>query len=298
MSTKTRRDEAGGLVSAADLRRPRIRATLTSVEALVLIAVFLEGAGPLLWLAKSSISATQDMLRHPLALWPARAHWGNLVDAWSQLQIGHYLLNTVVLVAGTWLVQLVVATTAGYALSVLRPWYGKYVEAGILATLFVPGTVSLIALYLTILDLPLTGINLVNTPAAVWLPAGANAFNILLVRRFFDAIPRELYEAAQVDGAGPFTVFWRIVLPMSQPILAVVSVLSVMTAWKEFLWPLLAISDPTRQPLAVALPRLAQTSDQALLIAGLFIAALPPVAVFVILQRYIIRGVAFTGLKG
>ena len=287
-----------GLVSAADRRRPGVRTALTSIQGLLLVALLVEGAGPIYWMAKGSVTATQDLLHDPMALWPSHARWGNLADSWNTLQIGHYLLNTVVLVGGVWLVQLVVATMAGYALAILRPWYGKYVYGAVLITLFVPGTVTLIAQYVTILHLPLVGWNLVDTPLAVWLPAGASTFNILLVKRFFDQIPPELCEAAQVDGAGAFTVFWRIVLPMSKPILAVVSLLSVMAAWKDFLWPMLAITNPDSQPLAVALPRLAQTSDQSLLIAGLFIASLPPIAVFLIFQRYIIRGAAFTGLKG
>ncbi|MFI1094201.1 carbohydrate ABC transporter permease [Streptomyces sp. NPDC020917] len=287
-----------GLISIADRRRRGVRATLSSVQGLLLVALLVEGAGPLFWMAKGAVTGTQDLLHHPMALWPSHAHWGNIADAWNTLQVGHYLLNSVVLVAGVWAVQIVVATTAGYALSVLKPWYGKYVYGAILVTLFVPGTVTLIAQYVTILHLPLIGWNLIDTPFAVWLPAGASTFNILLVKRFFDEIPRELCEAAQVDGAGAFTVFWRIVLPMSKPILAVVSLLSVMAAWTEFLWPLLVITSPDKQPLAVALPRLAQTSDQALLIAGLFIASLPPIGLFLVFQRYIIRGVSFTGLKG
>src|SRR5262249_55601026 len=106
------------------------------------------------------------------------------------------------------------------------------------------------------------------------------------------------FEAAQVDGAGPVRVFWRIVLPLSRPLVAVVSLLSIMTAWKDFLWPLIVLTDPTTQPLAVALPRLANSSDQALLLAGMFIAFLPPLLIFIIFQRHIVRGVAFTGLKG
>lgn len=286
------------LISSADLRQPAFRRALMSVRALLLAAVIIEGAGPVYWMAKSSITGTQELLRHPLALWPSRALWSNLAAAWTQLQIGHYLFNTVVLVAGVWLVHIFIATTAGYALSVLRPWYGKYVYGAILATLFLPGTVTLVALYLTVAHLPVTGGSLLNNPAAVWLPAGANAFDILLMKRFFDAIPHDLFEAARIDGAGPFGVFWRIVLPLSAPVLAVVSLLSVVTAWKDFLWPLLVITNDSAQPLSVALPRLAQFSSEALLLAGMFIASVPPLIIYIIFQRYIIRGISFTGVKG
>lgn len=282
-----------GVVSTFDRRRPVVRLGLGAGQVAILVIIAVAGLGPLYWAFKGSISETQDLLQHPLAPWPVVAHWDNLSRAWTELQIGHYLVNTVVLVSGSWLSQLIVALTAGYALSVLRPWYGKYVYAAILATLFIPGTALLVALYLTILDLSIE-----NTPLAVWLPAAAQAFNVLIAKQFFDGIPRELLEAARVDGAGSWATLRYVVLPMSVPIIAVISLLAVMASWKDFLWPLVAITDQIEQPLAVALPRLAGTSDQALLIAGLFIALLPPLLIFLLFQRHIVKGVGFTGLKG
>ncbi|GAA5059235.1 multiple sugar transport system permease protein [Thermocatellispora tengchongensis] len=287
-----------GLLSEADWRKPLTGTGWRAAHVLLFAILLLAGLGPLLWTLKAAVSSTADLLADPLALWPASPRWGNLADAWTSLEIRHYLLNTVVLVAGSWLVQAVVATTAGYALSVVRPWYGRYVYGAFLITLFVPGTVTLVALYLTVLDLPGLNVSIANTPLAVWLPAGAHAFNILLAKQFFDAIPRELFEAARVDGAGSWTVFRRIVLPMSTPILAVISLFAVMNAWKDFLWPLIAITDPQAQPIAVALPRLAQAAEPALLVAGLLIATVPPLLIFLIFQRYVVRGIAFTGLKG
>ncbi|GCE02499.1 sugar ABC transporter permease [Embleya hyalina] len=284
-------------MSEAERRRPITRFGLGTTQLLLIAALIIEGAGPIYWVFKGSISSTQDSLRHPLALWPEEAHWSNISTAWTSLDLGRYLTNTVVLVGGSWFVQLFVAVTGAYALSVLRPFYGRYVYAAVLATLFLPGTVSMVSLYLTIQDLPLTGGSIANTPMAVWLPAGAHAFNVLLMKQFFDGIPKELLEAARLDGAGPWRILTRIVLPMSRPILAVVSLLAVMNAWKDFLWPMIAITDTEKQPLAVALPRLADTSNQSLLIAGMLIAIIPPVVVFLVFQRQIVRGIAFTGLK-
>ncbi|WP_246127484.1 carbohydrate ABC transporter permease [Embleya hyalina] len=286
-----------GVMSEAERRRPITRFGLGTTQLLLIAALIIEGAGPIYWVFKGSISSTQDSLRHPLALWPEEAHWSNISTAWTSLDLGRYLTNTVVLVGGSWFVQLFVAVTGAYALSVLRPFYGRYVYAAVLATLFLPGTVSMVSLYLTIQDLPLTGGSIANTPMAVWLPAGAHAFNVLLMKQFFDGIPKELLEAARLDGAGPWRILTRIVLPMSRPILAVVSLLAVMNAWKDFLWPMIAITDTEKQPLAVALPRLADTSNQSLLIAGMLIAIIPPVVVFLVFQRQIVRGIAFTGLK-
>ncbi|TCO55896.1 carbohydrate ABC transporter permease [Actinocrispum wychmicini] len=287
-----------GVVSSFDRRRSSVRITFGTAQVVIVLAVALAGAGPLYWVFKGSVSDTQELLSNPLAIWPQPTHWDNLTKAWTDLQIGHYLANTVVLVAGSWLCQVVVALTAGYALSILQPRYGRYLYGAILATLFVPGTVALVALYLVILDLPGLHVSIANTPFAVWLPAGAQAFNVLIAKQFFDTIPRELLEAARVDGAGSWVLFRRIVLPMSKPIIAVISLLAVMASWKDFLWPLVAITDQQSQPLSVALPRLAASSDQALLIAGLFIALLPPLLIFLIFQRQIVRGIGFTGVKG
>src|SRR5690606_8010005 len=133
-------------------------------------------------------------------------------------------VNTVVIAAGAWASRGRVAATGGYVLSVLRPRCAKALRWMVLATLFVPAVVLLVPLYLTILNPPLLGTSLLNTFWAVWLPAGANAFNVLLVKRFFDSLPREVFEAARTDGAGPWRLFFSIVLPMSKPILGVISV--------------------------------------------------------------------------
>lgn len=287
-----------GLLSSFDWRRPRIFVGWRVMHIALFASLIAFGAVPIVWMLRASISSTTDLVQRPLSLFPEPARWENIPTAWNLLDIGHYLVNTVVLVGGSWVVQLLVSATAGYALAVIRPWFGRIVYGAFLVTLFVPGTVTLIALYLTVLDMPFLGIGLTDTPWAVWLPAGANAFTILLVKQFFEEIPRDLFEAAQLDGAGWWTIFWRIVLPMSRPILAVVSLLSIMTAWKEFLWPLIVLTDPTTQPLAVALPRLAQATDPAYLIAGMLIASIPPILIFLIFQRSIVRGIGFSGLKG
>jgi multiple sugar transport system permease protein len=286
-------DRGRGIVSDLDRRRPAMRWSLRLTQGVLLLATLVVGLGPILWTAKGALSSTQELLREPLRLWPSDVRWENLAAAWTELRVGHYLLNTVVLVGGSWFVQLFVAATGAFALSVLRPRFGRLIYGAVLVTLFVPSTVSLVALYLTVLDL-----SLVDTPWAVWLPAGAHAFNVLIMKQFFDALPRELYQAAQVDGAGPFRLFWQIVLPMSRPILAVVSLLAVMDAWKDFLWPMVAISDAEAHPLAVALPRLAETAEQNQVIAGMLVAIVPPVLLFLVFQRHIIRGISFTGLKG
>jgi multiple sugar transport system permease protein len=296
---RTRTEPAGGIVSSSDWRRPSVRYMLRAVHFVVLAALIVIGLGPILWLAKAAITPTQDTLRKPLALWPHGMDWANLSTAWSSMHLGRYVWNTVVIAGGSWLSQIVVATTAGYALSVLRPKYGRVLSALVLGTLLVPTVVLLVPLYLTVLNPPLLRHSLLNSFFAVWLPAGANAFNILLVKRFFDNLPREVFEAARADGAGPFRLFWSIVLPMSRPILGVVSVFAIIASWKDFLWPLLVLPDPAKQPLSVRLPTLAGSVELDTLLAALLISTLIPIALFLLVQRLFLRGTNLSGaIKG
>ncbi|MCS7481332.1 carbohydrate ABC transporter permease [Umezawaea endophytica] len=283
-----------GVLSSFDWRRGRVRGAARLAHTVLLVLLFLAGLGPVLWLAKSAITPTQDTLRDPLALWPNGFDFANLATAWTRVKIDEYFLNTVWIAAGAWLVQLLVATTAGFALSVLRPRYRKALTGVVLATLFVPAVVLLVPLYLTVVDL-----SMINTFWAVWLPAGANAFNILLVQRFFDNLPREVFEAARVDGAGPFRLFWSIVLPLSRPILGVVSVFAVIAAWKDFLWPMLVLPDPAVQPLSVRLPALQRFIELDVFLAALAISTVIPVALFLAFQRLFLNGGALSGaVKG
>lgn len=288
-----------GIVSAADWHRRRIRWTLRIIHGATLIFLLIVGLGPLLWMAKSSITPTQDTLRTPMALWPHGFDLSYFATAWTRTHIDRYLLNTVWIAVGSWIVQIVVATTAGYALSVLRPRFNRVLTGLVLATLFVPSIVLLVPLYLTVVDVPLVHFRMIDSFWAVWLPAGASAFNVVVIKRFFDNLPREIFEAARVDGAGPFQLFWRIVLPMSRPIIGVVSVFAVIATWKDYLWPLLVLPNPNLQPLSVRLPTLQPTTELDIFIAALTISSLIPIALFLLFQRMFLRGPGLSGaLKG
>jgi multiple sugar transport system permease protein len=286
-------------ISDLDRRSRRVRVGLTIMTFVLVVVLVVISAGPLVWLGKAALSTSQDILRDPFAWWPSGIQWQNIPDAWVKINIGEYLMNTVWIAAGSWFFGMLVALTGGYGISVLKPKYAKVVNAGVLATLFIPGIVSLIAQYLTVLDMPLLHINLINTFWAVWLPAAANAFNVLLVTRFFDSLPRDVFEAARIDGAGSFQIFWRIVLPMSKPIIGVTSLLTIIGAWKEFLWPLLVLPSPDLQPLSVGLYRVTATADLSLLMAGMFISVILPIALFLIFQKQFLKSAGQAGaIKG
>jgi len=295
---RAQRDAERGAVSEADWHRPVLRRSLGASHIAMLALLVVWGIGPLLLLVKFAVTPTQDILRTPLALFPHGFAFENLDEAWNDVRVSHYFLNTIAIAAGAWVSQVLVATTGGYVLSVLRPRYGKVLQWAVLATLFVPAVVLLVPLYLTILDPPV-GPSMLNTFWAVWLPAGASAFNVVLVARFFDSLPREVFEAARMDGAGPFRLFWSIVLPMSRPILGVVSVFAVIASWKDFLWPLLVLPNPDLQPLSVRLPSLQGSTDMGVLMAALAISTILPVVLFAVFQRMFLRGAGLGGaVKG
>jgi multiple sugar transport system permease protein len=289
----------GGLVLAAEWRRPLVRRVLRGAHWGLFVALVVLGLGPILWLAKSAITPTSDTLSTPMTLFPNGVAWRNLSAAWSDVQVWRYFWNTVLLALGSWAVQLIVATTGGYALSVLRPKYAKVVNALLLGTLFVPAVVLLVPLYIEIVHPPLIHRSFINSYWAVWLPAGASAFNVVLVKRFFDNLPREIFEAARVDGAGAVRLFFSVVLPMSRPIMGVVSVFAVLASWKDFLWPLLVLTEPNEQPLSVRLPTIQPQTELGVFLAALLIATLVPIAAFLIFQRSFLRGSGLSGaIKG
>jgi multiple sugar transport system permease protein len=284
-----------GIISSSEWRQRRIRWPMRFLHGATLVFLLIVGLGPLLWMIKSSITPTQDTLRAPLALWPNGFDLGQLATAWSRTHIDRYLFNTVVIAFGSWAIQLIVATTGGYALSVLRPRFSGLLTGLVIATIFVPPIVLLVPLYLTVVDVPLVHVRMIDSYWAIWLPAGASAVNVVLIKRFFDNLPREIFEAARVDGAGPFRLFRSIVLPMSRPILGVVSVFAVLASWKDFLWPLLVLTNPDEQPLSVRLPTIQSQTSLGVFLAALFIASLVPIIGFLIFQRSFLRG---TGLGG
>ncbi|MEU5864264.1 MULTISPECIES: carbohydrate ABC transporter permease [unclassified Nonomuraea] len=288
-----------GILSSGERRRPATRVVFTGLIVAVLACLAVVAAGPILWLAKSAVSTSQDILRDPFGWWPSGIRWDNLVRAWNGMDIGRALANTVWIAAGNWFFGLLVALTGGYSLAILRPRYAGVVSAAVMATLFIPGVVSLVSLYLTVIDVPGVGANLIDSYWAVWLPAAAHAFNVLLVKNFFAELPKEVFEAAKVDGANSFEVFRRIVLPMSRPIIAVVSLLTLVSAWKEFLWPLLVLPSPDLQPLSVVLYKISATAETSTLVAAMFIAVILPLVFFLLFQKQFLRSAGRAGaVKG
>src|SRR6202165_438872 len=290
------------VISPRAWRRPAVRLIYWTVFALFLVSTLIT-FGPLYWMFSGALKSSIEIFQTPPTLWPLHPVWNNYVNAWNVLQIPLYFGNSLILAAGAVVLQILVSATAAYALSKLHPAGKNFIQFSFFCTLMVPPVVYLIPQFVNISDLPLLHVSLINSWAGVWLPEAASAFNILILKGFFDTIPTELTDAARLDGANTWQLFTRIILPLSRPALAVITIFTVIASWKDFLWPLLVLSDSHLQPLIVAIYHATGINSNfplpfIYLIAGLVLASLPPIILFLLFQRQIIRGINLNGLKG
>jgi multiple sugar transport system permease protein len=290
--------ETRTLVSPLSLRTWHGRLIYWTVLVVVVVGFTIAFVFPLYWMVTGALKSPDELAQIPPSFFPKDYDFSVYKEAWDQLQLGVFLRNTALYAGGAWLFTLLVDVTAAYALSKLRPFFGKLILGLMLATLMIPPMVLLLPTYLVAKDVPLFHFNLLNTPWAIWLPAAANGFFIFLLKRFFDSIPRELLEAAEIDGASPVRILWSIVLPVSRPILGVVSILSVVTVWKDFVWPLLVLPETDKMSISVGIASLSAQMPQNVLIASLVIASLPTILVFFVFQRSIMAGLTAGSLKG
>lgn len=296
MATDTMRPRT--LISPAQLGRRRGKVVYWCVFALVMVLFTLVFLGPMYWMVSGGLKTTQEFVKAPPTLVPTSVHPGNYGDAWRVMDLAKLLGNTLYYAFGALAFQLVLDVAAAYSLSKLRPLFGNVILGMMLATLMIPATVLVVPQYLTVLDVPVFERNLLNSPWVIWLPSVTNAFNIFLLKRFFDSIPQELLDAASIDGASALRTLRSVVLPISRPILGVVSIFAVVGVWKDFLWPMLTLPDPGKQTLNVGIYSLASGVPENWLIAALTIASLPTLILFLLFQRNIMSGLTAGGLKG
>lgn len=276
--------------SRSAVRRRRSFAVLVGA---VLVVGALLTAFPLFWMASGAFKPLSESLDFPPTLLPQNPTLQHFETLFTELDFGRYLINTLAVVAIGGVGVLAMAM-AGYAFAKFS-FRGKGVMfAMVLATLMIPVQVTMIPTYLI-----LTRLQLTNTLVGIALPTLVSGFGIFLFRQFMATIPRELLEAARLDGAGEFRTFWSVVLPISKPVLAVQAVLAFIAGWNSFLWPLIIASDQRLYTLSVGLQLLNQqiSVNPALQMAGATLMVVPVLLVFVFFQRYVVQGFTLSGLK-
>ena len=250
-------------------------------------------AFPFIWMLTSSLKPQSESIDYPPSILPQAPTLEYYQILFTELDFGRYLVNTLIVVLISY-VGLMLMAMAGYAFAKFEFRGKKGLFFLVLATLMIPVQVTMIPTYLII-----NGLNLTNTLVGIALPTLVSGFSIFLFRQFMTTIPTEMLEAARLDGAGELRTFWQIVLPMSKPILAVQVVLTFITGWNSFLWPLILSSDQKLYTLSVGLNLLNQqlAVNPSLQMAGASVMVLPILIVFIIFQRYVIQGFALSGLK-
>ena len=248
---------------------------------------------PFLWTIVTSISPGASLTLAP-ALIPENPSLAAYQQLFTERPFGRVILNSLLLAVVTTLVQLFTSATAGYAFSRL-PFRGQSVVFAIyLATMMIPLQVLIVPLFSE-----LKAFGLLNTYLGALLPTFATAFGIFLLRQAINQIPRELDEAATIDGAGHFRIFWTIILPNIRPALATLVVFAFMGSWNSFLWPLVVLRSPELQTLPIALAGLLgqYTTQWDVVMAGSVVSVLPMLVLYIFAQKYVIQGVASSGIK-
>ncbi len=293
-ATSPTRERAAG-ESRLGMRGRRIVERTLIYAILVLFAlIFLT---PLFWMLSTSFKPKREWFTRGIQWIPETFTLENYTRIWSNptTPIERWFLNSILVATAFTILVLVVDSLAAYAYARMEFRGRRLLFSILLATLFLPGIMFLVPNFVLVARL-----GLLNNYLGVILPGLAGVFGVFFMRQFFETIPKELEEAAQIDGASTLQTFYMVVLPLAKPALATLGVITFLTSWNDFLWPLLILRDRELQTLPPGLRTLqgAYTSEYGQMMAGAVIAAVPVLILYVLLQRYIVQSVATAGLKG
>ncbi len=280
-----------GIMSSARQRQHVTRVALYSLLVLGAVLALL----PMVWMVSASLMPSGEASTYPPHFFPSRLTFAHYTDLFTRLNLGRYLLNSAFVAFVVTFASLAINSMAGYAFAKLR-FRGRDRLFRVLSTgLVLPVQVAMLPLFLLMKNL-----GLINTYWGVIIPGMASIFGIFLVRQYALAIPDEMLDAARVDGASEFRIFWSIVVPGIVPILATLSIWTFLATWNDFMWPLIVLSDESHYTLPVALANLAgeHVQDTELMMAGSVLTVIPVMLVFLFLQRYYIQGVMAGSVKG
>jgi multiple sugar transport system permease protein len=277
-------------------RRTDTASELAQFVILGLLIVFgLLMAAPFLWMLGTSLKAPAEIFQFPPRLIPDVPQWQNYAEVTRVLPFGRYFLNSFIVATSTTALQLVVCSMAAYAFARLRFPGRDLLFLAFLGALMVPSQVTLIPRFLLMREL-----GWFNTYQALILPFVFSSFGTFLLRQYFLTLPRELEEAARIDGASYFQNYWLIAMPLARPALAALAIFTFINEWNSFLWPLIVTTKPEMNTLIVGLNTLRGQYNTAwnLLMAGSVIAIVPILLVFALGNRYFIKGITTSGFGG
>jgi multiple sugar transport system permease protein len=267
-------------------------------RSIVLHALLLFGAlvtlTPLLWMLSASFMPNGEANTYPPRLLPSAPTLEHYRELFTRLDFGRQLFNSTLLATSVTFISLLFNSLAGYAFAKLRFAGRDRLFAFLLAAMVIPGQVAMLPLFLL-----LKSMGLVNTYWGVIIPGMASIFGIFLFRQYALSIPSELLDAARIDGASEFHIYWSVVLPLCRPILVTLAVFTFLATWNDFMWPLIVLTDDAKYTLPVALGNLVgeHVQDTELMMAGSVLTVLPVLILFLVLQRQYIEGLTVGGVK-
>jgi putative chitobiose transport system permease protein len=249
---------------------------------------------PFFWLLATSLRSTGTVFSFPPVLIPRPPTLANYAGIWQTMPLGRFFVNTAYITAMGIALTLLVSAMAGYPLARMRFPGRDLIFYSIVGSLMLPAHVGLILNFVTMMRF-----HLVDTYAAVYLPSAASVFGIFLLRQAYLTIPAEIEDAARIDGAGELRLWAQVMLPLVAPALATLAIVEFSGYWNSFLWPLIVLKSPDRYPLSVGLLYLSGlfAHNTRYIAAGAVLMTLPMIIVFVLLQRYFLRGITIGAVK-
>jgi ABC-type glycerol-3-phosphate transport system permease component len=278
------------------MARRRRRTNLVLLRAVAIVAVTVVMGFPFFWMLSSALKAPAQVFTSPIVWWPNPVRWSNFVDAWNAAPFATYAVNSLWVATLQVIAEVGLGTLAAYAFARLRVPGRDVVFALVLTALMVPSEITLVPNYVT-----LARMGLVDTYAGLVLPSAVSAFGIFMLRQHMLRLPAELFEAARIDGAGHAQLLRYVAIPLSLPVMATLALLSFVSSWNAYLWPLIITNSDVRRTLPVGL-KLLRDAEQGdpwnLLMAASVIVVLPVVVLFLFTQRSFVRGITAGAMKG
>ncbi|BAZ28185.1 binding-protein-dependent transport systems inner membrane component [Cylindrospermum sp. NIES-4074] len=276
-----------------NLQKSRLQTLLIYgiLGAIALVTLF-----PLLWLISTALkSPTENILQSPPQLWPSQPTLNNFATVWQSLPFGQYIYNSTLVAVLTVGLNLLFCALAAYPLARLSFAGRDWIFVAIVSTIMIPFQIVMIPLYILTVQLGLR-----NSYLGIIFPSLASAFGIFLLRQAFMSVPKEIEEAARMDGSSELGLWWYVMLPAIRPALVTLSIFVFIGAWSDFLWPLIVIQDENLYTLPLGVAKLAGTFslDWRLVAAGSIISIAPVLILFLVLQRYIVPTDSGSGVKG
>jgi multiple sugar transport system permease protein len=250
---------------------------------------------PLVWMISASVMPTGEATVYPPRLVPSRVTFSHYGELFTRMNFGRNFANSLLVAAGTTVFSLLLNSMAGYAFAKLRFDGRDRLFNVLIGALVIPTQVGMLPLFLM-----LKSVGLVNSYWGVILPSMATIFGVFMIRQFMISIPDDVIDAARIDGASEWRIYWSIILPLARPVLVTLAIFAFMSAWNDFMWPLIVLTDDAKYTLPVAVANLVgeHVQDTELMMASSVLTILPVLLLFLVLQKHYIAGIMAGGVKG